>query len=386
MGKATVVPITPSVLTWAIRESGYSPEEVAAKAEIPLEELSAWKRGEPPPLTKFRRLAGVLKRTVATFLLPSPPSSAPSPVQFRRVPGIGRTTLNPVERRYLREASRIQKATAWLAGKLGRATPSLPTYKLSTDAERASDSVRHSLRSYLSREPRAQPTPAQAFDAWRDALERWGVLVFLFPLGKNAAQGFSLWDEKAPLIAVNTFWNDAARIFTLFHELGHLLTRTSSVCVERSASKFTRPSDATERWCEQFAAAVLIPWTEVEEFLGKRFEWRPGTLVEDLSVSRAIANRFKVSWRAATLRLIERKAAKWDLYGMIPTASETKIGGGGGSGRNRREIKEDQYGKRATDMFVQAYQKRMIGRTDVLDYLDLTDNGLSQLQGAPRLE
>jgi Zn-dependent peptidase ImmA (M78 family) len=291
-----------------------------------------------------------------------------------------------VERRYLREASRIQKTAAWLAGELRAEVPSLPAYKLSADPEQVADAARQSLYSFLPREPSNYPTPTQAFDAWRGALERSGVLVFLFPLGEDAAQGFSLWNGKAPLIAVNTFWNDAARIFTLFHELGHLLTRTSSVCVERAASKFVKPSDATERWCEHFAAALLIPWGEVEKFLLQRFEWQPGTLVEDLSVSRAIANRFKVSWRAATLRLIEHNAAKWDLYRMIPTASETKVGGGGGSGRNRREIKEDQYGKRATDMFIQAYQKRLIGRTDVLDYLDLTDNGLSQLQGAPRLE
>jgi len=31
---------------------------------------------------------------------------------------------------------------------------------------------------------------------------------------------------------VNTYWNAAARIFTLFHELAHLATRTDSICVE----------------------------------------------------------------------------------------------------------------------------------------------------------
>jgi len=70
MPKGTSVPITPSVLEWAIKESGYSLAAVAEKIKVPSETLLTWVRGNAEPkLTEFRRLATLLKRTPATFLL-----------------------------------------------------------------------------------------------------------------------------------------------------------------------------------------------------------------------------------------------------------------------------------------------------------------------------
>jgi Zn-dependent peptidase ImmA (M78 family) len=382
VGKATMVPITPSVLTWAIEESAYSPEEVAAKVGVTPAELEAWQRGKgTPPLTKFRKLASVLKRTPATFLLPARPAPSPYSVRFRHPPGAARTSLNPSERVALREAARLQEAAKWLARELGEEPNLLPEYSVETDPEEAADSVRSVLSSSGGVALGDWKTTARAFDGWRSRLESWGVLVFLFQMGRDSAQGFSLWDERVPLIAANTAWAEAARIFTLFHEVGHLLTRTNSVCVERAGPRFTKPTDLTERWCERFSAAVLLPWEAVSAFLQRRFGITPGTRVESLNVPQAIAGAFNVSLRAATLRLIERKMATWDLYGQIPRYSDDKPeGGGGGSGRDRQEIREDRFGRRATDLFLRALDRRVLTRADVLDYLDMTDGGLSRLQ------
>jgi len=382
MGKATPVPITPSVLKWAIRESGYPEERVAEKIGVSLSDLRAWlSEDSRPTLTQFRRLAALLKRTPATFLLPAPPEIEPLAVQFRHPPDAHRTVASPEERRYLREAARLQNVIKWLMDELGETAPKLLEYSLTSDVEQVGQSARQRLRPLLPSTLSEWQSHAQAFDAWRTALEASGVLVFLFPLGKESARGFSLSDH-APLIAVNTAWNDAARIFTLFHEYGHLLTRTSSICLERTGPRVSKPTDRAERWCEEFAAALLLPWGPVSDLLRKRFGWHPGMEVDDLDVPRAIANAFKVSWRAATIRLIERGAASWDLYAKIPPYTDQKRrGGAAGEGRDRGQIREDQYGQRAVDLFVRALDRQVLGRGDVLDYLDVTDTALDRLQG-----
>jgi len=386
MPRSTIVPVTPAVLGWAIRESAYSADEVAAKVGVARAELSAWLEGKTQPtLTKFRKLASVLKRTPATFLLPAAPAPPPFSARFRHPPGAGRTTPNPAERRYLREAARVQEAASWIAGQLGDETSAIPAYLATDDPESAATSVRTTLNSLIATQPKDWRGAAQAFDGWRAFLEQWGILVLLFPLGKGSAQGFSLWDDRVPLIAVNTAWNEAARIFTLFHELGHLLTRTNSVCVERAGARFVRPSDPTERWCERFAAAALLPWDDVAALLRDRFHWKKGQFIEALDAPRAIANLFHLSLRAATLRLIERGAAKWELYSEIPPYADDKPKGGGGGGRDRQEIREDRYGRRTTDIFIRALDSRVLARSDVLDYLDLSDSGLSRLlSGSPQ--
>ena len=65
----------------------------------------------------------------------------------------------------------------------------------------------------------------QAFKQWRKAVEEVGIWVFKEPFGKDEYSGFSLWDEKFPIIYVNNSMTQERQIFTLFHELGQLKPR-----------------------------------------------------------------------------------------------------------------------------------------------------------------
>lgn len=377
----TLVPITGSVLAWAIDESGITRDQIAAKLEISTDDLRLWELEDArPTLTKFRHLARLLKRTPSTFLLPTAPPVTEYAVAFRRPSGKARKELNPAERRYLREASRLQETTAWLTSELRDEIPDIPELTFKADPETSGEAIRSRLSKVGQVDASKWGTVAEAFDGWRDMLQGWGMQVLLLPMGKESAQGFSLWDTRTPLIAVNTAWNDQARIYTLFHEVGHLLTRSSSICLDRAGSHFARSDDNEERWCDQFAAALLLPRAEVARYLQSRFGWSPGDKITRLAVSSALAASFRVSWRAATIRLIEMNAATWDLYNTIPEASEEKRGGGGGGGRVRREIREDQYGRRTVEVFVRALEKDVIGPVDALDYLDVTAAGLSELR------
>src|SRR5579863_6252647 len=97
-----LVPITPSVLAWAIEESGYSIDEVAARLSVSVDTVRSWMKGSGQPnLTRFHKLAAILKRTPSTLLLPEPPSRPRSDVKFRRPTGEERSELNPIERRYI---------------------------------------------------------------------------------------------------------------------------------------------------------------------------------------------------------------------------------------------------------------------------------------------
>ena len=135
--------------------------------------------------------------------------------------------MNPDERRYLRRAARFQEILSWLAKELELDQPRTPSATVNDDPVEVAGAAR-GLFEISATDRKRWATPAVAFDEWRAALEATGHLVFLFSIGKDSCRGFSLWDESSPVIAVNTSWNELARIFTLFHELGHLITRTSS--------------------------------------------------------------------------------------------------------------------------------------------------------------
>jgi hypothetical protein len=99
-----------------------------------------------------------------------------------------------------------------------------------------------------------------------------------------------------------------------------------------------------------------------------------------LGVAGTIARKFRVSLRAATIRLIELGLATWDLYEEIPPAADAKPeGGGGGGGRNRAQIKEDEFGARGTSLLVEAVRRDLIARSQALDYLDIPDAAFDSL-------
>jgi Zn-dependent peptidase ImmA (M78 family)/transcriptional regulator with XRE-family HTH domain len=375
MTRGKPVPITPSVLEWALSESGYSLEALAKAIDVESATIRAWLKGEQQPsITDLRTLASALKRPVAAFLLPRPPQLPKPAIEFRAPRGSGRAHLNFTERTRIREAVRLQRMLAWLMHELGEAPASVPQGTIKGSPETQARETRDRLGITIEQQQQWRSASA-ALQGWRRALERTGVFVFTVPMGEDSARGFSLWDEQAPLIALNTSWNAEARIFTLFHEYAHLLTQTSSACLEVFNRLPTSKSDPTERWCEQFAADVVIPRQALEEFLVAEGLRRP---VTDLKAVGRIARHFRASLRAATLRLISVKAATWPLYRSLPAQAERKPPGGGGPGRTRAQIRVDQYGLGTTDAFETALKKDLVTRADVLDYLDMPPHALGR--------
>lgn len=381
MPRATYVPITPRVLDWAIEESGLLRSELAAKLKISDELLETWLLGEEQPsLTNLKKLGTTLKRPSALFLLPEPPVTRTPPVEFRHPPGPdARQALNASERRFLREATRLQRAVAWTRQELGHMPVQIPRFRPTDDAESRGSGLRSRL-GVGAKDLVSWSNGYEALKGWRTAVEDSGILVFSLPIGAESCRGFSVWDDWAPLIVLNTWWRAEARIFTLFHEYGHLTTRTNSACLEGGSQ--IKVVDPLERWCEEFSAAVILPWPELASYLERRFDWHKGDEIADLEVVAALSRRFNVSLRATTIRLIKHGAATWDLYAEILPASDSKAKGGGGSPEppTRPVVRHRQYGKRSARTFFEALDRDILDRPSVASYLGLADRELDVLR------
>lgn len=381
MPRGTLVPITPAVLEWAISESGHEADVVAFAAGVDRATLDLWLADlGQPTLTQFHRIASFLKRSEALFFLPRPPQSRQLEVEFRHPPGAARRDPSPDERLHVREAARLQRGLAWVMGALEEALPSLPKLSTSADPETAAASARQALEVTVA-EQLEWESEFEAQRRWRSALERAGVAVFFLPMGEGAARGFSLWDQRVPVVAVNTHWNAQARLYTMFHEYAHLLTRTSSLCAQATKPTAWRGGDQVERWCEQFAAAFLVPWAAAEELLAQRYSWKRGQRITDLARASYLGRKLHVSLRAATLRLVNKGVADWSLYQAIPPVVDGKPRGGPATGGRRRpQIRVDEYGVRATRTFLDGVRRDVITRDDALRYLDVADTEVAELE------
>ena len=173
MGKAQLVPITPSVLRWALHESGYDELSLSAEIEVSVDELRSWLDGSAQPSkTKFDALTTKLRRPSALFFLPQAPKSTLPEVHFRRPHGVTRRSPSPKELRYLREASRLQATMSWVSREVGVPAVSLPHLTTTTNVEAAAVKISAFL---LDGTPlsRRLGRPAQIQAEWRNrALSR----------------------------------------------------------------------------------------------------------------------------------------------------------------------------------------------------------------------
>ncbi len=374
MPRATYIPITGSVLRWAINESGLSDSEFASKVRTDPDEVQAWIDGESQPTkTKFNAIVSTLRRPSAAFFLPEPPQHLNLPPPLRRSVGARSRALDPRELREIRWARRLQHLVAHLRAEDETPAPRIPQFELSDSPSRAA----RILRNRLDLPPQRQiewPNPGAAFTGWREAVEATGVIVLQLQLGSDAIRGFALWNDAAPLVAVNTTFIPQARAFTLFHEVGHLLLRQDAASDEHVGhSRRLATGLRAERWCERMAAATLLSASAVRSAVPTAMsaqEAYPG--------ARTLAGRFKVSVRAAAIRLIELDLAPNELYGQVVSQSgrlDRRQTRGGGGGRTAAQTRIAQVGQSAARGIVQAVTANRLSERDARDVLRLGGQG-----------
>jgi Zn-dependent peptidase ImmA (M78 family) len=373
------VPITGSVLRWAREEVGLSQEQLADSVKVDPSDVEAWEVGESAPSKgNFSRLVTVLKRPSAIFFLPDPPIQAGLPTSLRNAPGLGQHKLGQDEVRQIRWARRLQEIASWSLRDGHEGPLSFPRYSLDDDSLEAGASYRESIDIPVS-DQLGWATASEAFRVWRSVLESQGILVLQLSLGKGNIRGFSAWDDYAPLVAVNTSYHPTARIFTLFHEVAHLLTRTDAACL-----RFILPSGQDgrmERWCETFSAAFLLPAGALRS-IADRYGVSESARVTDPDVARRIANRFSVSTRATSLRLQELGLAPSSLYASVAELFDSmdwNTGGGGGGGQPAPEKRLGQLGNRVPEILFDAAASGRLNRRDLSDYFRLTTGQVSDL-------
>jgi len=382
--KRTPLPITGSVLDWAIQQAGLSVEEVVARTGFSQESIQAWILNQAKPtIGQVRKLAEVVRRPMAVFYLTSPPQDVGVPPALRRTSGATQRDLTPEQLRQARRARRMQRLAHSLLASQPAVTPQLPQVRPGTDSSQAG----HTLRQWVGVAVESQlewAAAKQAFDEWRVALESHGVLALQLQLGE-VLRGFSLWDELAPLVAVNTADNYQARSFTLFHEVAHLASRTESSCAERPGNSSS--SLNIERWCEEVASVALLPPGAIRS-VAERI--RPRT-VDEFDLVSQVANAFKASLRATALALIRDALVDRSVYDEIQERApvlDREKGFARGGGQRAPERRLSEYGIRTLSLVFNALESQRLTERDARDYLrldgaEVDELGARLLRGTP---
>jgi Zn-dependent peptidase ImmA (M78 family) len=121
------------------------------------------------------------------------------------------------------------------------------------------------------------------------------VLEYSFPL--TEARAFTIYNKSIPVIILNSRDTDNGRVFSLFHEFGHLLLKQSELDVEMTLDYSKTMED--ELFCNQVSASILVP----SDLLKQKVLTG---LIDELQV-KDLAKKFKVSTSVIWRRLYDNK-------------------------------------------------------------------------------
>ena len=320
-----VAGVQPSVIRWARESMGMSFEDVAQKLKRPLEEVKAWEAedGSPPTYAQLESLAyKVFKRPLAVFFLPAPPDEISPEREFRTLPDADLRTLHPDTYVQVRKAHAFQITLKEVfEGKNPSAKQIAREAQL--DMQQPVEPQARSVRELIGISLQDQvgwKSDEVAMKRWRETVEANGVFVFKAPFKQKEISGFCLLDADFPLIYLNNGTTKTRQIFSLLHELAHLLLNVNGISKFDASymSRLPARERRIEQFCNRIAAEMLIP----SDDFGQQIAGLPGNAesVQD-HLCADLASRYGVSREAILRRLLdlnrvsqafyERKAKFW---------------------------------------------------------------------------
>lgn len=320
------VPASPAVLHWARHRVGVDTQRVEAAFTV-----EDWERGERlPTLKQLQAYAKATHTPVGTFFLDAPPTDELPIADFRTIRDerIARPSTNLLEtiemcqlrqdwyRRYAVEDDAEPVALVGSA-------------RVGDDVVATASRVRHEVGLDVA-DRATMPRWADAFRAFVQGVEDAGVLVMVSgvvgsnahrPLDPAEFRGFALADAIAPLIFVNGRSTTSAKTFTLAHELAHLALGESGI----DAAVVDAPTGVgvpdLERWCNEFAAELLVPLADLAE-------GRSASVEDPIAGANDLARRYKVSTLVVLRRMWDaRWFDSWSAYREAYDAEAERLAG-----------------------------------------------------------
>jgi Zn-dependent peptidase ImmA (M78 family) len=301
-----------------------SVQDIAARMKRQPREIEAWENGSDfPTYSQLESLAYKhYKRPLAVFFLPAPPQEQKPRKEFRTLPDADLATLSRDTHLHIRKARAYQVGLAEFYGGTNPAplrlwdTVSLSIYD--NIATKAAE-IRTALAIDFSRQS-GWGKDDESLREWRVAVEGAGIFVFKDSFKQKEISGFCLRDENFPLVYINNSTAKTRQIFSLLHEVAHLLFEMNGISKfdQSYLSRLPKSERDIEVFCNAVAAEVLIPSAEfaariaglppsVEGVQEQVF----ATLASVFGVSReAILRRFLDLGRVSN-QFYELKAAEW---------------------------------------------------------------------------
>ena len=373
--------INPAIVKWAREQSGYSVQEIASVFSKDISIINEWESGARAlTYTQLETLADKYKRSIVIFFLPNIPEE-PNIAENLSLRSSDIKKLKPKTLTLFRQAFSRQISLMELNLETNPVEEKI-FRDLQVQSNQSSIELAEYTREYLNVSVEKQAgwkNEKEALANWRDLITEKGVYVFKDAFKDDLVDGFCLIHNEFPVIYINNSRPSVRQIFSLFHELGHVLLGKNGITPDITGI-IKSISEDIEVYCNQFANEFLVP--------SKDFEKRLNFSEYDDEAIGELAKFYKVSRPVILLKLIKKGVLKqeiydqrvkeWDAQYKMHKIREGKIKNqGGGDYYNTRLT---YLGSRYTRFAFEKYRQGFCSIEKLADHLDFKAKNLAKLE------
>lgn len=363
-----LVPVNPKMLIWARERAGYAGLPVPGFSD---EKLALWEAGDKvPTLTQAKTLAEKYHRSLAFFLLSTPPEEGELPdfrgaTDRKKTPAL-QSFIHLVEAR-CEWAEEVRRE----AGEEPIGRELIGSGELQMGTEQAASRILNALSIDIESVWNS-PSVEAALDLWIQKIEDFGIFVFQNDTVRGKAidcrqfRGLAIANPYAPAIGLNKQDAPRGKIFTLAHELTHLWLGQDGIST--MAPNARGELNRIERFCNSAAAEMLMP----KDIFQSAWEDLRAKTHNLKQIVRKISKKMKVSEDAAARRALDcryiTREEYSDLHQYYLTEWEKwrenlrKRGGGGKKG-NREQALAKQAGSLFSKIVIAEYRAQDVHPT-----------------------
>lgn len=369
--------ISAATLNWARKTRfGGNIAEAAKKIGVTEQVILDWEKVDPIiTLTQLKKFSRIYKRHISVLLLPTPPNTL-QPPKFRTFPDIGAVELDTQTLLAIRQAQEVQNLSIYLKeNKPNEFIQELQKYR--NDVKKLGDKAISLLG--ITEEIRFKGKNSyEQLNIWKNLLGSVGVLVLEHRFPIKDMRAFAIFNEIAPMIVLNSNDSDNARVFSLYHELGHLALGQSEV--DEDFNLDSGSNTQVEAFCNAFSASVLIP----DEILNAKIA---GVATFDDDLIKALSLDLRVSTSVIWRKLFDNKLIQRSQFNTsrsklsnFENFVKNKKKKTGGNSNTHLYVKIKKKSSLFINEVFEAYNRRRITHFEVLDYIGIKADALPRLQ------
>lgn len=303
--------INPEILIWA-RETSRVPIEDIIKVTGSEERLNEWENAKDyPTYSQLKHLSSLYRKPLAIFFFPEPPKLKNLLISCRTLPADIYLSFSREIIKVIDDARVMQLNLLELFKEDNVPVNSFLNFKFNINNDSINiETLVKDIKSYFEySHTKSFSKPSDAFEFWRNKFFDFGIYVFKDAFHDLSISGFCLYDDKFPVIYINNTLTHTRQLFTLFHEMFHLMNETSGIdfIEELETVRYSNSSnEIIEKNCNKFASEFLVPTLEFNNIIKSKSY--------SLELIDNLANQFSVSREVISRKFLDQKIINQDEY------------------------------------------------------------------------